>query len=320
MRSFCLLAGLLFTLILVSCEVFQQQENDNLENSQFQSNIENSLEYPTLTATLKPTPTRIPTLTATVTNVPIATLGFDDPAEAIRFLFATNNYCEFPCLWGITPGVTKWVEAEGFFSPLALKIYHRADLKYLEDGYKQHNITFVVPNQYDSDGVGSYTIIEDDLGVVNMISMITNFEEMGFDIFNFLNKYGPPSEVYIYVRGSIAIWIEDEGDYTIVLYYEEDGILIAFDGKTDIVNMMDEFVEICTSRLIHEYAWLKSWDTSHNTSFEELSSPGLNASGVLEYREISEATIFTAVTFFEKATDPNVTDFCFEVENPDFQE
>lgn len=69
----------------------------------------------TITPTLTSSPTGTP-IPATPTDVP--TLPAEDAHQRLLALLANNNDCSLPCLWGITPGKSSFLEARSILLPL----------------------------------------------------------------------------------------------------------------------------------------------------------------------------------------------------------
>jgi len=68
---------------------------------------------PTLTLIATGTSTPLPTLTAA------PTLPVEDARKRLLELLANNGDCRLPCLWGITPGVSTYQEAQSTLLPLS---------------------------------------------------------------------------------------------------------------------------------------------------------------------------------------------------------
>lgn len=74
-----------------------------------------------------PTDTMPPTLTSAATDTPtqsftptvVPTLSVEDARKRLLELLATNGDCRLPCLWGITPGKSYYLEARNILMPLS---------------------------------------------------------------------------------------------------------------------------------------------------------------------------------------------------------
>ncbi len=80
------------------------------------------------TSTLTPAPTRTAKALSTATIVPtlptstptvIPTLLAEDARQRLLDLLANNGECRLPCLWGITPGKSIYLEARSILVPLS---------------------------------------------------------------------------------------------------------------------------------------------------------------------------------------------------------
>jgi hypothetical protein len=313
---FCLAIGIIFAILLGGCSSTQTENNNHFVNSQNQNDSvdESSLEP---TSTRRPPSTPIPTLEPTATVIPVPTLELDDQYEAIGYWFATNDSCEFPCWWGIVPGQTKWQAAEDFLRPLVVDIEHQEDLWYLDDGAVEHKIALEVPENLDVDGISTITMVEDWWGTVSSISVNTNFAELGLGIKEFLEEFGMPSEVFVYSSGSDSSFLGGGSIFTIGLFYQEAGILIAYFGISEEAVGADGIIQICSSELIDEFAWLELWDPALDVDFVKIATPGLSAGGDLDFYALEEISDLAISDFYEGMTQANVLYYCFEIRNPE---
>jgi hypothetical protein len=311
---FYLVVGVILAMLLSGCSPGQAESTNDLMNSQNQNGF-GSESSPIPTSTRRPPSTPIPTLAPTATFVPVPTLEFDDQAEAIGYLFDTNYSCEFPCWWGIVPGETKWQTVEDFLRPMAIEIEHQEDLWYLDDGSVEHKIKLEVPENLDADGIGTITMVEDWWGMVSTISVNTNFAELGLDIKSFLEKFGPPSEVYIYSSGSDSSFLGGGIIFAIGLFYQDAGILMAYFGISEEAVGADGSLQICSSEFVDEFSWLELWDASREVDFDKIATPGLNAGGDLVFLAIEETSELSVSGFYEGITAPNFQNFCFDIGN-----
>lgn len=311
-RRSCLAVGFL-CLFLFGCSPVQQ--DSNLESADQQNQIDDGNGI-----TPFPSPSPIPTFSPTATVVPLPTLDIDSNTEAIEHLFISNNGCEYPCWWGITPGETSWLAAFGFLEPLAVEIESFEHLWYLKDGAEEHKIVLEVPEWLDPDGLGSITVIEDWWGIVQSISVATNFTALGLDIRGFLQRYGAPGDIFIYSQGSDVDFLEAGSGFTIVLFYPDSALLVAYFGISDKVSQSDRLIKVCFSGIVEEFAWLNLWDPSRQLEFEEIATPGLNSGGELKFEPIGEISGLTPETFSERAVENPQRDYCFEITNPGFDD
>jgi hypothetical protein len=261
-----------------------------------------------MTVIASPTSTPAPTLTVHATNIPVPTLATENREEAVGFLFATNNYCDFPCWWGIIPGKTTWMEAEKFLKPLVLEIKQRDASRF--SGMVVHGIDIEVPQNIDADGIESIGFLENTDGMIFWISLSTSLREMGLDISSFLMRYGPPSEVYISATGYDSI-SRDEGRYSVAFYYETKGILVHYDGSTFMGNKM---INICSSEYLNSDAFLVFWDPVEELSFETV---GLGTESV-DFSPLAEISNQTSTTLYEFLKNTWPQEYCFEIENPGY--
>ena len=74
--------------------------------------------YPTETFTLNPEFISTNGLNATFIPTVAPTLSVEDARQRLLELLVTNGNCQLPCLWGITPGESKSVQARSILMPL----------------------------------------------------------------------------------------------------------------------------------------------------------------------------------------------------------
>jgi len=170
------------------------------------------------TPAYSPTPSRvvntvtpISTLTPSLTNTPTAVSTLPaDVAHARLLDLLANNTCEFPCLWGIRPGITGLNEVEnlnrfsifsdggGVFSERGGRLFLRVP---------QPNSTLInlsvevdmVNGVVDQTFFGTQVVRE----IENGYEWVTDDPlypqvRKGFSLSRILSQYGEPAEVYLF--------------------------------------------------------------------------------------------------------------------------
>lgn len=256
---------------------------------------------PVETPTATPSVTASPTLTRTprATTRPIPTrvppLPFDEAMARIEELNATNGGCEYPCFWGITPGVTTYDEALEILVPLIEEdeepwVYSTTATNYFDlvdtiEGFYDRNTVSLVASE----------------GTVKRISVES--ELLMTDV---LQRLGPPDEVYYaFVNNMIA----DPG-YHIILDYGSSGIYVVFFDETGgQYDRVDNYIMMgaCGRYVGLGGTGLYFWDASQ---------PDMAPNVFSYYRDtltsISDGMGMTSQEFYELFADPNSTNCLYD--------
>jgi hypothetical protein len=194
----------------------------------------NKIVLPTAFQSAAPTPSSTSTLKARVT--PVDTIAITDtptpyllptllPTEAairVQELMKTNGGCQFPCWWGITPGVTTWGDTYNLLMPLSYK-----------DNLLNTNvyISNVMSNVSFSAGMG-FRVGKEEIGQGYIIrNNIVDFIEIRFGdapsytLSDLLTTYGTPEEVWI---STINQDVQGVVPFDLLLGYPSKGILAYF--------------------------------------------------------------------------------------------
>ncbi len=178
-------------------------------------------------ATYTPLPLPSATPTPTATPEPTWTPGPMLSAEAERQffddLFATNGGCEFPCWWGITPGVTSWDELLAFFNQHGVQTIVGETTLRLSAGDTQ--VTFA-----NQQGTVNYIRIEGPYRVDTPVQpeVLSPSYIAQFSPAHAFSTLGTPSQVY--VTGSGVGPEGPPGYYHLWSEYADQGILLGYSG------------------------------------------------------------------------------------------
>jgi hypothetical protein len=263
----------------------------------------------TLAATVQPIPTFTPMVTQTalpmVTILPTWTLKPTLPSKQAQEyaleMVRTNGGCKLPCWLGITPGKTTWGEAYGILAPFAKDI----DPQEPEPGNISH-VPFSFP---DSTERGAY-LTYNKAGVVFQIETPENIP-----LPELLTTYGPPSEIRIHAIGVYTM--DPVGRFTLVLFYQNQGIMAVYDGENEKSN----FIHICPS-YIHEpqFAWLL-WSPTEKLTFSDAGKMTLFPHSPEEeekYISLEKLTGMDVQTFYAQYKDPANQGKCMYIQAPDW--
>jgi hypothetical protein len=263
----------------------------------------------TSTATIQPTmPTPTPTSQsiATETVISIPTPPGESRMEQVLWLYETNNGCQLPCWWGITPGQTEWSVAEEFL--------YRFDSNY--DIYESspiprivyYGVSVILPQKVFSDYYTELGVLVID-GVVDTIETDVSIGDTPpgslsqYTLSAFLSNYGEPTEVWLATYRSSPGGGPGSGgilSFVVVLFYPEQGIAALYD---DLGEIADDIVRGCPQE--YPVSTLKLWSPNTDFTFEQLVSS--SSSFNLEYLSLEESTEMDVTTFYETFKKPDNT-------------
>ena len=254
-----------------------------------------------LTAIFTSTPKINPTYTPTW--MPRPTLSLAEAMELVLELLQSNGGCKFPCWWGITPGVTRWAEAQAFLRTFASRIIQWNMVNLV----RYYGVDFSVPISIKKDGIFEVSIDVDRGGVINQIKLANKIT-----LNDFLTDYGKPQEIWIFAVSSDNI--SYDADFTIVLFYTDQGIMATFDGiapKAKIIN-------ICPSTMDEEIIFVL-WPPNPRQTFTDVAGPIMSWASLDEFRfhPLKDATNMSIDTFYETYKDSKNAGVCFEMPDPD---
>ncbi len=144
-----LLCVCIFTVFQVGCSANQNDQPSTIFASQSFTKslaITHTKGFDTPTPSYSP----VPTYTATSTFVPttIPTPPGDISQDKLIYLDETNGGCALPCLWGIEPGKTRWIDADPFLRSFVGSLSREPrDPDYSGRIYRADYSNYMDPNQ-----------------------------------------------------------------------------------------------------------------------------------------------------------------------------
>lgn len=250
---------------------------------------------PTASPTATLTTTSSPTPTATEPVIAISTPPGTELTEQVRWLYETNNGCQFPCWWGITPGETTWSIAETFFDRFDKDIY----TVFAPPNLAYYGVLIPLPvelfgERYTELGI----VVEDDvvteIGARVFISNSSDYLTQ-YRLPAFLTTYGQPAEVWV------STYSAPHADlpFRIVLFYPTLGIAALY---SDNGLKQGDIVHGCPQQ--EPPSFLSLWDaSSEELTFEEISSN--TAVYNVEFLSLEEATGMDVTTFYQTFKNPD---------------
>ena len=287
----------------------------------------------TTTQTQTPEPLYESTPTIEISLTPtIEKTQFSIQKDFLLEVIENNGGCDFPCVWGITPGETNYSEAEKMFESIqtgsqdSFKIFHeafedipsvsvslqyfthspdiqesaRAIFDYLED---EKTIVFV------SFGYSKYIYhANSEIETKNISDLPINQILSEYKLSTVLQNYGKPDEVYI----GIITGIQPEGNrydvFNLILFYRELNLAIQYN---DELKVSYQDLSVC---LNNTNIRINSWDINY---FSTLDYP---------YREMGlivnpeNSSYYYQKNSFEETFSMSVDNFVRLYSNPEYQE
>jgi len=198
---------------------------------------------PAHTATLVFTNTPSMTLTSTIEthNQVTPTVQDENKWASIQDLMENNGYCELPCLWGITPGVTTWDSIEPFLLSIADKIGYGNETTLRVD--KIEHTLYPHYYRYRPEGYSEILAINfltNPTGIVEAIITGVPLPSEKFQINQILSDYGEPEEILLESTNEYPPGYRQW--YWIVLLYPEYGFAAFYQGEGESA---DEGIRSC---------------------------------------------------------------------------
>lgn len=156
------------------------------------------------------------------------------PTASIEDLIKTNGDCRLPCFWGISPGVTKWIDA--------MTLFKQKDINWVIGLSSQnHEYLTALIEQNDFSILLNLYRLEDYVGAVFIT--ITNEPSLrgirpghiGYSLRETFANLGEPTDLFFMLE------LPPEGpsanmSYSFWLNFEEDGLLLDYIGTVEESN------------------------------------------------------------------------------------
>lgn len=245
------------------------------------------------TATYQPTATLIPT--------PTPTLSIVEKEEITSGLYETNSNCEFPCWWGIVPGVTSWQTAKFFLGTLSTEISTGTESETDREFVVQVYLPVTEELSEIKELEQSYYVND---GIVEIIQPETPNEMSLTIISDVLRTYGQPSEVWIDTYGYSLGEIDP---FRVVLFYPEKGILLRYFDDADFQN--DQVVGCFAGYRGAIVLWAPELEFTFAEALN--GTRALGTYGEQYYKPLEDASEMDVETFYQTYLDPDA-ETCIE--------
>jgi len=251
----------------------------------------------------------------TRTQSTVAPLAKEAENALLTEMLKHNGGCDLPCWWGITPGETRWADAEAQFLAYGKNVVHLEENQSLW-GTDHATTLFWRRDPYPYDYIVAHHFSEKD-GLVSLISIqghtsgwptqirpvpqhfTQNWQR--YTLAQVLQRYGKPSEILLHY------WRDMIAPYGVRLVYEERNFVIEYMGLSGGEFPPDQYdydsVSICIgeNRLTDINLWLMAPAVREGTSLSDMFRD--SGGGYLQLtRSISRPTL-------EEATGMSVDEF-----------
>jgi hypothetical protein len=314
-KHLMLLNMLMIFFTSISCGVFTESiDVPNSPIQQLSPTMSAVIATQTPPYTITRTPTHTPTITSSMTLAP--TLPKGEAGSRLLDLLATNGDCRLPCIWGITPGINNYQEAQNLLLPLSsisfrpyfesglgtiLPVYIENETEIVTDfGFLSNEKTEIIYRIRFSAGV--YKDIPDPTNPGSFYSVsIDGSTPIGKKIAyymlpNILSENGRPSSVLIQTL-SIPGENPDYAPFEMILQYPDQGIFIYYglERRTSGTNVLG-----C---LLNNNVEMNLFPSGDPDSFTNSIAP-LWGERIPAYKPLEETTTMSIDDFYETFRQP----------------
>lgn len=261
-------------------------------------------------ATQTPTPKSVtPNVTITPSLEPSLTPTVPENPEyrSLSELLEPNNGCELPCWWEVIPGQSTIDSAKALLNPPIFQ------------WWDEYTVVAVDLNA----GTSVLIELQSESTMINVISVGGRRESEGFgqawrnySLYEVLNRYGLPSDVYIYYP-----WRPDSGTapmYRLFLFYKQLGIEIDYLGQATETNDDDGKSTVCPNLEQVQEINLLLYQPGQIENIIEVAIPPVTVSFIAESDTVydliewSLATETSIEAFYDTFSSSPEGESCFE--------
>jgi len=254
-----------------------------------------------ITPTIRPSLmlTISPTLTSTMTAIP--TLSPDKANEYVLQMLGTNGDCEFPCWWGISPGISSWDDTRNLLAPIASVI---ADFP-KDNGNVKYEVDLPDPEGRSWNKLLMAIFYVDQRGIVEAMSVPVKQSNLS----DLLKSFGIPTEIWLSFIGDFP---GDPHEYIISALYSDKGIMTISGGSGEkITHESKNYLRMCSDDF-GKYSQLLLWSPEEHKTFYDISfSLDLSKPGELGFGRINEVTNMDEVEFYNEFSS-TIANSCIE--------
>lgn len=258
--------------------------------------------------------TPIPVSSATIGAIP--TLSVDDARARLHKLLSNNEGCRFPCLWGITPGVTTDHDAKAILAPLSSMsdfVGFNSEsgtislIDELSDGqFLSINISYLANEgnvlRVNLWGRDMRKLVDEKSGeyFFQDIYDSTGFgERLDFYMLHqVLSTYGRPDSVLLETLGKFPPPRYGQGHFKLILLYPEQGIVVQYTTEMRVVG---KNVEGC---LANAHVEMELLPPGNVETFYQLLAPSDWSNRIAQFKPIEKVTSLSMDDFYQKFRQP----------------
>jgi hypothetical protein len=223
-------------------------------------------------------------------------------------LLQDNGGCQFPCWWGLTPGVTDMITFRSLldtFESISVSNIQSENGGYFNLHVQRENRIIELQVEYysaNSETVDRYWISTSVIQRTDEGYEVLYGDPLYADVLksytltDILSTYGAPSNVMIY---------QEEGFwwFSLIMYFRANGIFVEFLIPLEIVG--ETYIGCPSNAITH--LWL--WSPKHNFAISEILSMG-----VFKIRFMGPSSLYIPV---DEATDLSIDDFVQVFSDPE---
>lgn len=264
--------------------------------------------------------TNIPTIISTNTVTIIPTLPEDEARTQLLGLLANNGNCRLPCLWGITPGKSKSIEAQEIltaFNSISVLTNFGSDGGSITTWYTEDSLILSSTVGFNSENsIVRYLTFrgEEYKETADGLLPIYDSETFGkrlrpYMLTGILSEFGEPALVVVHTSGQ---HITGSGGFEILLLYPDEGIFARYTTQRETVG---NDARGCLANAQVELRLYPSGDANaYYESLKETTWGGMFDGPILmdnpSWKSVEKVTNMSLTKFYETFREP--TDKCIE--------
>jgi hypothetical protein len=163
-------------------------------------------------------------------------LTSDESEKTVEDFLKNNRECSLPCVWGIKPGQSQFIDVEHFFESLNWQGNTLNEIYYAGKDLQKPALS-IRAGIYPSGGT-----VEKFHIAIGGNDFITKIGYFAFR--NVLEVLGKPSDILIFIGTDPDVLEPVETSFEILLYYHDENILFEYAGTA--VKVMDGY-RVCPS-------------------------------------------------------------------------
>ncbi len=320
-KLFFLNVLILLMIFVGSCAKSSQLQGPSPSETTLLKPGSTAIYTPPVLATMKPsvitmTPTFTYFYTRTTTNSPIPTnthtvvptLSVENADLKLLDLLSNNGNCTLPCLWGIIPGNSKFMDAQIILEPLSSisELTHFSStsgtiyLRYnIDELIISTNISYLT--YPDNETINRITFearaLKEIIGentVMDVFDSNVYGEQLSLYMLpQILSDYGSPFSVFLSTLAEVPDPRYGQGHFKIILIYPDQGILVSY---TTDMRVFGKNVIGCPS---NAHVKIELYPSGQGDNFLNNLDPSLQEDIKNNYKPLDEVTSLNMADFYQ---------------------